>query len=128
MDDDVVDAQLLGAAGAPRLVRAEHHVTHDLAAVLPRHLHLLDDAGVVRLSHHHDHVGAGLEHHFGFQPGAVHRFEIGDDGHIGKFAAQRTHTVQPLRQNQRRARLQPVDAGAHRGVGDCKRFIDVGQV
>ena len=110
MDDDVVDPHLLRFAGAAGFVGAEHDVAHHLAAVAFRHLDLLDDAGIVGLAHDHDHVRAGLEHHLGFQPGAVHRLEIGDDGHIGEVGAEGANTVQPLGQDQRRADFQPVDA------------------
>ena len=62
---------------------------------------------------HHDDVGrAGPGHHLGLEVSAIHRLEIGDNRHPGKSLAQRPHPVQSLREDQRRAGLEPVDAGA----------------
>ena len=92
-------------------------------AVALRHFDLLNNAGVMRLPHDDHHVAAGFEHHLGFQPGAVHGFEVDHDGRVGKLPPEGAHGVQTLGQQQRRADLEPVDAGFDRGAGEVERFV-----
>ena len=55
-----------------RLVGAKHYIAHYFTAVLLGHFNLLNNAGIVRLAHHHHHIGSGFEHHFSFQSGPIH--------------------------------------------------------
>ena len=79
---------------------------------------------LVGAPHHDDEAGAGLRHHLGFEIAAVHRLQVGDDGMVREAFAQRRDRVQPLGQDQRRAGLEPVDAGVDgdlRGVERLRR-------
>ena len=126
--DDVVAAEILEPLGPGDHVGADHVVAHHLAAEISACLHHALDRLLMGPGHH-DHVGgAGLGHHLGLQIAAVHRLEIGHDRHVGKRGSQRPHTVQAFGENQRRARLQPVDAGTQCQGRCLEGFVDIRQV
>ena len=69
-----------------------------------------------------------LCHHFGLQVAAIHGLEVSDDGCVREGFAQGAHSMETFRQNQWRARLQPIDSSAHGQRGGFEGFIDVGEV
>ena len=126
--DHVVAAEILQPLGPGDHVGADHVVAHHLAAQISAGLHHALDRLLMGPGHH-DHVGgAGLGHHFGLQIAAVHRLEISHDRHVGKRGSQRPHAVQALGEDQRRARLQPVDAGTQCQGRRLEGFVDVGEI
>ena len=106
--DDEVRRGFHPSSGDP--IRREV-VAHDLDAERPSRLDRLADRRLVRAPHHDDEARARLRHHLGLEVPRIHRLQIGDDGVIGKPRAQRLHRAQAVREEERRARLEPVHAG-----------------
>ena len=79
---------------------------------------------VVGHTHDDDVVGAGLEHHLGFESGAVHCFEVGDDGMVGEGLAHGADAVEAFGEDQGCAGFKPVDAGAYGCAGHVEGFVD----
>ena len=75
----------------------------------------------MRPAHDDDEIGAGLGHHLCLEISAVHGLQIGDDRVIRKPRAEGLDGAEAFGENQRRPRLEPVDAGldAHRGRIEC---------
>ena len=121
MDDDDVDAHGFHLPGHRDLVRAEHDVAHDVAAVVLGRAHGLADRVLVRLTHHHDERRAVPEHHLGFEVARIHRLQVGDDRMTGILLVERGDRVEPLAQDERRPDFQPIDAGPNRDLGRRQR-------
>jgi hypothetical protein len=67
---------------------------------------------------HHDYVrGAGAGHDLGLEIAAVHRFQIGYDGRLGKSRSEFADPMHAFGNDQRRADFQPIDPAAHRQFG-----------
>ncbi len=62
-------------------------------------------------SGHDDHMrGARLGHHLGLEVAAVHRLQVGHDRGLREGLAQGADAVEPFRQDERRARFEPIDS------------------
>ena len=82
----------------------------------------------VRTRHHHDVGGPGARDHLRFQVAAVHRLEVGHDRMAWEGGAQLPHRAQALREQERRARLQPVHARLHGHARRVHGVAEVGQI
>ena len=126
--DDEVDAESFHPARAGDAVGRGQVVAHHLHAVFLSRLDRLADRRLVRAPHDHDEVGARLRHHLGLQVAAVHDLEVGDDRMIGKAGAQPLDAADAMREDERRARLEPVDAGVDGDLGRLQRLVERRQV
>ena len=78
---------------------------------------------------HHDHVGrAGLGHHLRLQVAAVHRLEVGHDRGLREGLAEGADAVEALGEDERGARLEPVNPCPHGHRGRFQGLIDVREV
>ncbi len=125
---DDVHAQALQPAGVLDAIGRGHVVPHHLDAEVPPGIDHAPDRRLVGAAHDDDEVGPGLRHHLRFEIAAVHRFEIRDDGVIGKALSQAFDCVQPLGEQERRARLQPVHARRDADRGSLERFVERCQI
>src|SRR5262249_59951410 len=73
-------------------------------------------------------LGPRLALHLRFEVTAVHCLQIRDDRMLGKSCTQCLDGSQALGENQRCARLQPVNSGLDTDRRCLERFIDRGQV
>ena len=71
--------------------------------------------------HDHHERRAALEHHLGFEISGIHRLEIGDDRVVRVFLVERLDRVQAFAEDERRADLEPVDAGLYGNLGRRQR-------
>ena len=106
----------------------EHQVRHHVAAALAAGPHRLAH-GMLVGDRHHDHEGGpGAEHHLRLQVTGIYRLEIGHDRMLGEPVVQRAHRVQALGEDQRRARLEPVDARTHADLRGRDRLVQAREV
>ena len=120
----IVHAERLHPARVGDAVVGGEVVAHHLDAEVASGIDDAADRRLVRAAHHDDERRAGLGHHLGLEVPAVHRLQVGDDRMVREARAQRLDRAQPLRQDQRRAGLEPVDAGIDGDRGGLERLVE----
>ncbi len=126
--NDIVAAEILQLPGTGHHVGAAEIVTHHLAAEVSPGLHDTLDRFGMGAGHHHHVGGSRPGHHLCLEVAAVHCLEVGHDRHLGEGGPQLPDTMQALGQNQRRAGLQPVNAGSTGDRCGLEGLIDIGQI
>ena len=86
------------------------------------------DGRFVRPAHDDDERCARFRHHLGFEIAAVHRLEIRHDRLLREPGVKLFDRMQPLRQQQRRAGLEPVHTSFDRHRCRVDGFLDTGEI
>ncbi|HZW52412.1 MAG TPA: hypothetical protein VFF00_00195, partial [Candidatus Elarobacter sp.] len=111
--DDEIDAELFHPSRGGDAIVGGEVVPHHSDPVVTSRIDDAADRRLVRAPHHDDEIRARLRHHLRFQVSAVHRLQVRNDGVIRESRAQPLDGAQPLGEEKRRARLEPVDARFH---------------